>query len=81
MHSWALWAAHVSVVPDVRAEMCFKVSEDYGNIVAAWRAAVDIATTYIRDGRQAFIMAFYALLLCHESCKIGSSLLEEATWH
>ena len=33
------------------AEMCFKVSEDFSNVVAAWRAAVDIATTYIKDDR------------------------------
>ena len=61
-----LLAAQVLTVLTVRTEMCFKVSEDYGNVVAAWRAAVDIATTYIRDGRHAYT-AVMTVVLHHES--------------
>ena len=60
-----LLAARVLTVLAVRTEMCFKVSEDYGNVVAAWRAAVDIATTYIRDGRHAHT-AVMTVVLHHE---------------
>ena len=34
------------------AEMCFKVAPDFSNVVAAWRAAVALATEELQQGRK-----------------------------
>ena len=75
--AWLL-VTHVLTVLHVHTEMCFKVSEDYSNVVAAWRAAVDIATTYIRNGRHV-CTAIMIVVFIKKRCS-RQPLPDEAAW-
>ena len=47
----AVWQTKLQP-PCLSAEMCFKVAPDFSNVVAAWRAAVALATEELQQGRK-----------------------------